>query len=316
MAGAQNPVGSKLRDALGEAQQNELEMHMRQNAQFIRQGYGSSAWVRENSVTQGLNNLRDQLQQAQAANQQSGKPGQGAGGDNGDLEKALARVEAMRSRMQQLAESQQGKGRQPGQGQGQGRQSNPLQRGNQDGNGQQPGQSQQPGQGQQGQNGQSGQQPGQSGQQGQSGQGSQSGQNGNGGQAGANSGYAPFGGGGPVSPGNGNAADGPLPIEQAYRESLRDLNQIRDLVRQNPDIAGDYSNLSRALNPAFASNDAELSQRLSHEVLPEMERLELELRRKLEDKNSDQVRSAGSETVPPGYSDAVADYFRKLSKGK
>ena len=70
MAGAQNPVGNKLREALGEAQQNELEMHMRQNAQFIRQGYGSSAWVRENSVSLGLNNLRDQLQQAQAANQQ------------------------------------------------------------------------------------------------------------------------------------------------------------------------------------------------------------------------------------------------------
>ena len=29
-----------------------------------------------------------------------------------------------------------------------------------------------------------------------------------------------------------------------------------------------------------------------------------------------EVRSAGTETVPPGYSDAVADYFRKLSKGK
>ena len=115
---------------------------MRQNAQFIRQGYGSSAWVRENSVSQGLGNLRDQLQQAQAANQQSGKPGQGPGGDNSDLEKALARVEAMRSRMQQLAENQ-GKGKQPGQGEGQGRQSNPLQRGNQSGNGQQPGQGQQ-----------------------------------------------------------------------------------------------------------------------------------------------------------------------------
>jgi hypothetical protein len=319
MAGAQNPAGNKLREALGDAQQNELEMHLRQDAQFIRQGYGSSAWVRENSVSQGLNNLRDQLQQAQAANQQAGKPG-GAGGDDADLEKALARVEAMRSRMQQLAEGQQGKGRQPGQqeGQGQGRQSNPLQRGNQNGNGQQPGQSQQgqsaqsgqqPGQGQQGQNGQSGQQPGQ-GQQG------QSAQNGNGTQAGPNSGYAPFGGGGPVTPGNGYSADGPLPIEQAYRESLRDLNQMRDFVRQNPDFQGDYSNLSRALNPGYTTNDAELSQRLSHEVLPEMERLELELRRKLEDKNSDQVRSAGSETVPPGYSDAVADYFRKLSKSK
>jgi hypothetical protein len=312
LAGAQNPVTNKLREALGEAQQDELEMHMRQSAQWIRQGYGSQAWLRENNVTLGLNNLRDRLQQAQAAMQQSGKPGQGPGGDSSDLEKALARVQAMRDRMQQLAQSQPGKGR-PGEGQGQpgqSRQSNPLQRGNQNGNSQQPGQ--QPGQSQEGQSGQ----PGQQGQGGQPGQSGQPGQNGNGGQTGPNSAYAPFGGGGPVTPGNGSAADGPLPIEQAYRESLRDLNQLRDFVRANPDVAGDYSNLSRALNPQFATNDGELSQRLSHEVLPELERLELELRRKLEDKNSDQVRSAGSETVPPGYSDAVADYFRKLSKGK
>jgi hypothetical protein len=310
MAGAQNPVGSKLREALGEAQQNELEMHMRQNAQYIRQGYGSSAWVRENNVAMGLNNLRDQLQQAQAANAaQSGKPGQGPGGDNKDLENALARVEAARARLQQLAQGQekgqQGNGREPGQG----RQSNPLQRGNQNGNGAES------------QQGQPGQQPGQSqlqnGQQGQSGQG-QSGQGkpGQGNQAGPNNGYAPYGGGGPVNPGYGYGADSPTSIDQAYRESLRDLNQIRDFIRQNPDMQGDYSNLSRALNPGFVSNDAELSNRLSHEVLPEMERLELDLRRKLEDKNSDQVRSAGSESVPPGYSDAVADYFRKLSQGK
>ena len=119
-----------------------------------------------------------------------------------------------------------------------------------------------------------------------------------------------------MNPGSGSTADGPPPIEQAYRESLRDLNQLRDFVRANPDVAGDYSNLSRALNPQFATNDSELSQRLNHEVLPEIERLELELRRKLEDKNSDQVRSAGTETIAPGYSQAVADYFRKLSKSK
>jgi hypothetical protein len=71
----------------------------------------------------------------------------------------------------------------------------------------------------------------------------------------------------------------------------------------------------KSLNPAY-QNDGELTQRLNREVLPEMERLELELRRKLDDKNGDQVRSAGSETIPPGYSGAVADYFRKLSKGK
>lgn len=119
-----------------------------------------------------------------------------------------------------------------------------------------------------------------------------------------------------MTPGNGIAGDGTVPMEQAYRESLRDLNQIRDFVRQNPDIQGDYSNLSRALNPGFTSNDGELAGRLNREVLPELERLELDVRRKMEDKNSDQVRSAGSETVAPGYSDAVADYFRKLSQNK
>ena len=70
-----------------------------------------------------------------------------------------------------------------------------------------------------------------------------------------------------------------------------------------------------AMNPAYV-NDAELGQRISREVIPQMERLELELRRQLDSKSSDQVRSAGSEPVPAGYSDAIAEYFRKLSKGK
>ena len=71
----------------------------------------------------------------------------------------------------------------------------------------------------------------------------------------------------------------------------------------------------QALNLAY-QNDGELTQRFNREVLPDIKRLELELRRKLNDKNGDQVRSAGSETIPPGYSGAVADYYRKLSKSK
>ena len=61
LAGAQNPaVSTKLREALGEAQQQELEMHMRQLGQWIRQGYGMQAWVRESTITQGLNQLSQQ----------------------------------------------------------------------------------------------------------------------------------------------------------------------------------------------------------------------------------------------------------------
>jgi hypothetical protein len=281
MAGAQNPVSNKLRDALAEAQQKELQLHMRQMAQWIRQGYGAQAWPRDNSITLGLNELRDQLQQAQAAMQQQGQSAKGPGGDKGDIEKALAQMEAMRNRMQQLAQSQGRPGKNGNRAQ-QGQESSQP--------GQQPGQ--QPG------SQQSGSQPGS--QQPGGGQPDRGGSN-----------YQPYGGGGPVGPHNGRF-DG---LEQGYRESLRDLNQLRDFIRANPDFSGDYLQLMHALNPAY-QNATELSDRIGREVLPQMERLELQLRRKLDEKNGDQVRSAGAEIVPPGYSDKIADYFRKLSKGK
>jgi hypothetical protein len=45
--------------------------------------------------------------------------------------------------------------------------------------------------------------------------------------------------------------------------------------------------------------------------------VEMELRRKVDDTSGGgSIRSPGSEPVPQGYADAVADYFRKLSKSK
>ncbi len=322
LAGAQNPTSNKLREALSEAQQTELEMNMRRNAQWIGQGYGPQVWVRESTVTAGVNELRDKLQEAQAALAQNGQPGKQPGGDKGDIEKALAQVEAARNRLQQAIQARDPNGQRPGDGRN-GNQGRPGQQpgqqpGGQQPGGQQPGQSAQNGNGQQpggqqpgGQQG-SGQQPG--GQQpGQQGGGQQGGAQAGNGQAGAWNGGAyggPYGGAGPVQPYNGV-----VPLDQGYRESQRDLNQLRDFMRGNPDLATDYLNLMHALNPV-AGNDAELAGRINREVLPNIERLELELRRKLDEKNADQVRSAGTETIPQGYSNAVADYYRKLSKGK
>ena len=299
LAGAKNPVSTKLREALSEAQQNELELHMRKGAEWIRQGQGMYTWVRESTVTMGLDHLRDQLQQAQAGLQQQGQPGKGPG-DKGDIEKALAQLEGMRNRMQQLTESQGqrgGKGQpQPGKGQSQQGQS-------QQGQGQQQGQSQQ-GQGQQGQ-----------GQQGQAGQG-QSGQASNGSGVGqvapGEPGGSPYGG---VGNRGGSGDVSPRGLEQGYRESLQDMGQLRDFIRTHPEYSNEVLQLLHTMNPSYV-NDAELSQRIGREVIPQMERLELELRRQLDEKNSDQVRSAGAEHVPAGYSDAIAEYFRKLSKGK
>jgi hypothetical protein len=318
LAGSQNPTSNKLREGLSEAQQTELEMNMRRNAQWIGQGYGPQVWIRESTVTAGVNQLRDKIQEAQTALAQNGQqPGKQPGGDQADLEKALAQIEAARSRLQQSMQGREQNGQRPGDGRNgnQGRQGQQpgqqeQQAGQQQG-GQQPGQSQaQNGNGQQPGQQQGGQQPG--GQQGgQQAGGQQGGQSGNGAQAGGLGGWGgAYGGPGPVQPYNGW-----VPLDQANRESQRDLNGLRDFMRNNPDFASDYLNLMHAINGAY-QDKGELEGRISREVLPNMERLELELRRKLDEKNGDQVRSAGTETIPPGYSDAVADYFRKLSKGK
>jgi hypothetical protein len=51
------------------------------------------------------------------------------------------------------------------------------------------------------------------------------------------------------------------------------------------------------------------------QVLPNIEQLELQLRRKLEGKDGE-ARTTAVERVPQGYGDAVAEYFRRLSKTK
>ena len=60
----------------------------------------------------------------------------------------------------------------------------------------------------------------------------------------------------------------------------------------------------------------ELEERLRRQVMPNIESLELMLRRKLEEQRGGQVRNAASERPPDGYAEKVADYFRRLSKGK
>jgi hypothetical protein len=42
----------------------------------------------------------------------------------------------------------------------------------------------------------------------------------------------------------------------------------------------------------------------------------VQLRRQSAELETGQVRSGGSDRVAPGFTDAVAEYFRKLSKGR
>ncbi len=62
----------------------------------------------------------------------------------------------------------------------------------------------------------------------------------------------------------------------------------------------------------FPGNPALLEQ-IHNQVLTEVNNLELQVQRKLGDQ-SGQIRSADPISVPTGYEDAVAEYFRRLSK--
>ncbi len=106
-------------------------------------------------------------------------------------------------------------------------------------------------------------------------------------------------------------------IERAYQEALHDLNALRQTVRGEPGPLGDIKDLQRELDHLdprrFPGNPAML-QELHAQVLASMDKLELQIRRAMDDKQSGQVRTGDAQRVPDGYQDSVADYFRRLSK--
>jgi hypothetical protein len=106
-------------------------------------------------------------------------------------------------------------------------------------------------------------------------------------------------------------------IERAYQEALHDLNALQQTIRGEPGPLGDIKDLQRELDHLdprrFPGNPAML-QELHAQVLASMDKLELQIRRAMDDKKSGQVRTGDAQRVPDGYQDSVADYFRRLSK--
>jgi hypothetical protein len=301
----------KMREALSGIQQSEMERDMQRNADYIRRGLGEYAVMSESNFTQGINEVRDQLKQVQQALGAGANDPKSAQQDKA-TQQGLANLEGLRQMLQQ-----QGAGR------GQGRQGQPgqSQQGQQGKQGQGQGQQAQGQQGQ-GQQGQQGQGQGQG--QGQQGGGGQQGGNlgpnggGGGGYGGAYNGGANYGGPGVVNP-QARLGDLQIPDYQTqYRNTLQSLQQLQQQYRNDPATAHDIGQLIqqlRNLDPYTYANDPMLAQRIQAAVLPAAEQVEMELRRKV-DETGGSVRSPGTEKVPPGYSGATAEYFKKLSKDK
>jgi hypothetical protein len=320
LGNGQRKAATKLRETLGDLQQSEIQLRNKYNSDYIRKGFGGYILPRETPVTMGIDRLRDGVKQAQ--NEMA--PGSGDKQANAGTERALDQLERLRKEMEGLSQGGQ-KGNQ--QGQRAGNQQGGQQPGQQQG-GQQQGGQQQGGQQQGGQQG--GQQPGgqrAGNQQGQGQPGQQSGDGQIGGQQqGDASGNYTQGGGwrnGDRMPRPGSNPVAPADAERIYRDSMRQLSMLRQEIQKNPDLnkelGGDLQQLMRDMqniNPTQMAGNPAVIDDIRTQILPALQSLELQLRRKLEGSQAGQVRSGAAERIPQGYGDAVAEYFRRLSKGK
>jgi hypothetical protein len=330
MASNQPGVAQKLRDALTEMDQSDLDNHVQRTADWLRGGINPNSNGTENQIAQGLQKLSQQLRQAQQGIGQ-GKPGQ-RGASQGDETAALSQVERLRSQLEAMASSRRGNGRQGQNGQNgqQGQNNQQGQNGNQQGqargSGQQSGNNDQRSAGlQAGQNAQGGAQQG-------GGFGQQAGDRT--GQRGGQSGDIRYGGGGGadgtvwgnINTGNnryGQAGQRPAPpdasgnpadTERTYQQGLRELNQLRQMVQGDPQAAKDVQELTRQMQQLdpnrFPGNPAMVEQ-MHREILSSIDRIELQLQR---DGSSTEARTGKPYAIPSGYQDSVAEYYRRLSK--
>jgi hypothetical protein len=104
--------------------------------------------------------------------------------------------------------------------------------------------------------------------------------------------------------------------EAAYGELMRDLARLRPSVSDDKDAARQYQELVRQaqqLDPKRQATNGQLDDVIGGQLTNAIDEVELVLRRKL-DANDGSVRSANPRNTPPGYADAVAEYYKRLSK--
>lgn len=107
--------------------------------------------------------------------------------------------------------------------------------------------------------------------------------------------------------------------QEAWQQGMRELSTIRQELAGDAEASKEVQQFIRdmqRLDPSRFPGNPALVDKVISEMRSGVEQLELQLRRKLEDQSGNHVRSATPATVPNGYRDSVAEYFRRLSKSR
>jgi hypothetical protein len=331
MAPNQPGVAQGLRDALTEMDNSDLDNHVQRTADWLRRGVDPNTRGTEDEIARGLAKLNQQLQQA------SKGMGQAKQGDEQSTEQNQAslmdQVERLRNQIESMMRSR-----------------GDDSRAGQNGQAGQSGQTDQNSQNRLSRNGhagsdQAGQQRGFNSSQLGRNQDSPSGANsaqdlvtgdlGNR-NRGSNSGDVRDGGGGSVdgtvwnniNTGNNHygrprqqstapdASGNPPDVEGDYQQGMRDLGRLRRRVKDDPQAAKNIAELTRQmqhLDPSRFPGNPAMVEEMHREILSSLDRLELQLQH---DGISPQARTGRPYSVPPGYQDSVAEYYRRLSKSQ
>lgn len=113
----------------------------------------------------------------------------------------------------------------------------------------------------------------------------------------------------------GSPSTNPADAERTLQQGMRQLNELRNMVKADPQASQEVERLAREmqrLDPRRFPGNPEVVEQMHRELLGAIDRLELEV----EDNSTGaaQSRTGRSDSIPAGYQDAVAEYFRTLSK--
>lgn len=338
MAPNQPKTAQSLGDALTAMDDSDLENRVQRTADWLRRGINPNSNGTEKEIAQGLDKLGQQLQQAQSGigEDKSDKRGK----VQGDQTAILAQIERLREQLESMdrSHSENDPSAQSGDmgrnGQQRSMDGARLSRNGRP-DGQEPAQN---GQNQLGAQRSSGTgDPRQSSQGQPTGYGARfSGDLGNQ-QRGAASGDVRNGGGrgadgtvwDNINTGNNryaaprqdqsahaDASANPADTERSFAQGMRELETLRHLTQADPETAKEVAELTRQmqhLDPSRFPGNPAMVEKMHHEILSSVDRLELRLERS---GLSPEARTGKAYTVPAGYEDSVAEYYKKLSKSR
>ena len=277
-------AASKVRDALNDLDEGEVESRLQRSADLLRRGYNPLSDPGEADVQSALQHLADQLGQAGEAFAKNRSP---------SGEDALDAVEQLRRRLAALAGGLQGDENRGAKGE-----PNGGERNGSEANGGEPNAGEPTGGAQRDLPGRVA--------------GAGGGATGwvNGGWNTGNNRYAP---GRAAAPLRTPAID----PEQTYRQGMSELGRLKRAIGEDPAARREVDELIRSmqrLDPRRFPGNPAMVEELSGRVLGEVDRLELQLRHDAGPGDVGNVRTGPAMPVPAGYDDAVADYYRELSR--